>query len=790
MSKPRSLRRSTRSLMRQRSDSGNDSDSVSSRQSERYDSTMPVGDGDRIESLVEPSAGFQVEQLAGDVDPGDLEVVLALTVGEPAVVELAGLRVDEVGGERARIPTEQRVRERHVAPEEADDVQPREQHRERVDEPGRGVRAQRLRVEGAVGERELQVAGDERRLELFAVVGRAVGHDGDRFDARDVEALQRAQQVVLATGEFGRGLLDGDDVPAEVDEPDEVARDALGERRDRLVGPELEREVPGEVEECRVGHGRRDGERGTHGPSLESRVSSDPVVEYVRPHGLRRMLGRDPLERHRTVTPLELLFDLTFVVAFAQAGDQLAHYVAEGHIATAVWGFVFVVLSVCWAWINFTWFASAFDTDDWFQRSLTMVQMIGVIILALGIPAVFASIDPGEPFDFMVVAVGYVVMRVSLVADVVRVARQDPANRRVALRYAVLQRDHPGRMGDGRVAHDRERALLVALLVVLWAAEFAGHPFATWNAKDADGQWQGTPWNADHIAERYGLLVIITLGEGILGTIAAVAAVVAHVGWSGEAVLIVIAGIGLTFGLWWTYFIVPSAPVLARHRERKWAWGYGHARRIARTAGGLGLLEDERRVADLGADPRPLTAGLLLEADEDALIRRQVLVDERDRARSRSGEVARARQHEAGQLESSRSQRYRCTRVHEEREDVGARRRDAVSARRERHLQPGLAGGGVGHVEARERREVGVADDDRGLNEVDGRAGNPGEARGREGRECRRPEDGAEIDLADPVLLRPPLRIDIVLEGRDVEVAILELFSKSPEALLFMPHTL
>ena len=70
--------------------------------------------------------------------------------------------------------------------------------------------------------------------------------------------------------------------------------------------------------------------------------------------------------------------------------------------------------------------------------------------------------------------------------------------------------------------------------------------------------------------------MIITLGEGILGTVAAVAAVVARVGWSGEAVLIVIAGTGLTVGLWWTYFILPSAPVLARHRERKWAWGYGH----------------------------------------------------------------------------------------------------------------------------------------------------------------------------------------------------------------------
>jgi low temperature requirement protein LtrA len=78
------------------------------------------------------------------------------------------------------------------------------------------------------------------------------------------------------------------------------------------------------------------------------------------------------------------------------------------------------------------------------------------------------------------------------------------------------------------------------------------------------------------VAERYGLLVIITLGEGILGTVAAVAALVAEVGWSGEAILVVVAGVGITFGLWWSYFIVPSAHVLARHRNRKWAWGYGH----------------------------------------------------------------------------------------------------------------------------------------------------------------------------------------------------------------------
>jgi low temperature requirement protein LtrA len=288
------------------------------------------------------------------------------------------------------------------------------------------------------------------------------------------------------------------------------------------------------------------------------------------------MLGRDPQERHRTVTPLELLFDLTFVAAFAQAGDQLAHFVADGHVATAVWGFLFVLLSVTWAWINFTWFASAFDTDDWLQRMLTMVQMVGVIIVALGIPAVFHSIDAGEPFDFRVVAAGYVVMRLSLIAMWLRVAAQDPRYRRIALRYAVFNAIIQAGWVTLAILGLENVALLAVLITVLWAAELAGHPFATWDTNGTGDDWQGTPWNAHHIVERYGLLVIITLGEGILGTISAVASVVAHVGWSTEAILVMVSGTGLTLGLWWAYFVVPSAPVLARHRSRKWAWGYGH----------------------------------------------------------------------------------------------------------------------------------------------------------------------------------------------------------------------
>jgi low temperature requirement protein LtrA len=303
---------------------------------------------------------------------------------------------------------------------------------------------------------------------------------------------------------------------------------------------------------------------------------SAPAEPIIRRHRLLPMLGRDPRQGHRQATPLELLFDLTFVVAFAQAGNELAHSLAAGHIWSGVAGFGWAVLWVCWAWISFTFFASAFDTDDWFHRILTMVQMVGVVIIALGIPDVFASIDHGPTLDFRIMALGYVIMRASMVAMWVRVARRDPENRRTAIIYIVFTAG--AQVGWVAVAllQLENLPLLLTIIGILTVLELAGPVVATWDSRVNKNDWKGTPWHAHHIAERYGLLVIITLGEGILGTVAAVTALVHEVDWSGEVILVVVAGVGITFGLWWSYFIVPSSHVLTRHRNRKWAWGYGH----------------------------------------------------------------------------------------------------------------------------------------------------------------------------------------------------------------------
>jgi len=286
-------------------------------------------------------------------------------------------------------------------------------------------------------------------------------------------------------------------------------------------------------------------------------------------HRLRRMVGRDPSEQHRASTPLELLFDLTFVVAFSQAGTQAAHLLELGHFSSAIIAFSLAVFAICWAWINYTWLASAYDNDDVYVRVATMVQMVGVLVMALGMPAFFQSVEGGVHVDNGVIIAGYVIMRLSTIALWLRVARHDPTARRTALRYA-------GYLAVVQVAWIVLIIVNLPFALTLWIWLFLGicEMLVPPLAERGGGT---TPWHPHHIAERYGLLVIITLGEVVLGTILAISAVVeeAHE-WSLDAGLVALGGTMLAFGLWWTYFTMPSGKLLARFRDRSYVWGYGH----------------------------------------------------------------------------------------------------------------------------------------------------------------------------------------------------------------------
>ena len=273
---------------------------------------------------------------------------------------------------------------------------------------------------------------------------------------------------------------------------------------------------------------------------------------------LRRMAGRDIHESHRVSTPLELLFDLTFVVAIAAAASQLHHAVGEHHLGPGMLAYLTSFAAIWWAWMSFTWFASAYDTDDPTYRLWTMVQMVGVLILATGVPKIAQG-------DFTTVTIGYAVMRIGLVAMWLRAAREHPERRRTAMRYALgigaLQLSWLARLA-------LPAAWSLPSFVVLMLLELA---IPLWAERTGR-----TPWHAHHIAERYGLFTIIVLGECVLGATNSVAGVIEAQGWSLDVALVGLGSVSLVLSLWWVYFLVPNAETLHHHRERAFNWGYGH----------------------------------------------------------------------------------------------------------------------------------------------------------------------------------------------------------------------
>ncbi|MEV6393572.1 low temperature requirement protein A [Streptomyces sp. NPDC051907] len=274
---------------------------------------------------------------------------------------------------------------------------------------------------------------------------------------------------------------------------------------------------------------------------------------------LRRMTSRSRDEAHRAVTPLELFFDLCFVVAVAQAGVQLVHAVAEDHAASGVLDYAMVFFAIWWAWMNFTWFASAYDTDDVPYRVVTLVQIAGVLILAAGVARAF------QDHDYFYVWLGYVVMRVALITQWLRAAAStEGPERATALRYAAgVALCQVGWLGLVVLPED----LRPWVFLVMVFAELAVPPLAE--------RSMATSWHAHHIAERYGLFTIIVLGETIF---AATVAMQSALDESDELrKLLPIAGGGLliVFSAWWVYFAVPAHDRLVSNKEA-FLWGYGH----------------------------------------------------------------------------------------------------------------------------------------------------------------------------------------------------------------------
>lgn len=280
---------------------------------------------------------------------------------------------------------------------------------------------------------------------------------------------------------------------------------------------------------------------------------------------MRRLLpfgplaARDPDEKHRAATQLELFFDLISVIAIAAVTAGLHHAISEGHGLEKLPIFIFLFTAIWWAWMNFTWFASAFDNDGPTYRLLVMIIMSGELVFAGGAGHLFETMDFGWGI------VGWCIMRLGMAALWLR-ASANPEYRATTLRYAagilIAQAGwvlfyfitKPGTAG------------FYLFGIVFFLVEFAVPPLAE--------KARLTPFHRHHMIERYGLLTIISLGEIMLAISLGFATLYGgHPEWAPIATAL--SALVIVFSMFWIYF-AEAEHLPSRNFITTFVWGYGH----------------------------------------------------------------------------------------------------------------------------------------------------------------------------------------------------------------------
>ncbi|MHA7834216.1 MAG: low temperature requirement protein A [Algiphilus sp.] len=295
-----------------------------------------------------------------------------------------------------------------------------------------------------------------------------------------------------------------------------------------------------------------------------------PVLDSLR------FPPRDPTEPHRGVTPLELLFDLAAVVAIGAAAQGLADFIVDGRPMAGLAAFVPSFFMVWWSWMNFTWFASAYDDRSNAFRGLSMTVMFGALMLAAGVGAVFE----GQPI--WMALLGFIVMRLGMALLWLGAWRGDPQRRPTALRYA-LGISAMQWYWIGLVALVSPAAPLYLPLFALGAAgELAVPAMAERRA--------ATPWHRQHIIARYGRLNLIVLGQAFLAVVTAFelepGSIFPQADGIGRALVFAV----IAFSMWSVYFTKEPHLVDGALRHSL-LWGYGHVVVFATGAAvGAGML--------------------------------------------------------------------------------------------------------------------------------------------------------------------------------------------------------
>ncbi|MBW4443371.1 MAG: low temperature requirement protein A [Plectolyngbya sp. WJT66-NPBG17] len=256
---------------------------------------------------------------------------------------------------------------------------------------------------------------------------------------------------------------------------------------------------------------------------------------------------------------LELFFDLVFVVAIAELAHFLHDHLDWGGIAS----FAVLFVPVWWLWIDFSYYADQFDVERGFYRLVMLGVMFGMIVLALTISEALQ----GGSAEFASI---YAALRLVIVSLYFQAWRLVPQSRELTKRYM----------------------LSFAIALVLWLISIALPPpirFVLWgvallieisNGPITYATIRSVPVQVSHMDERFGLFVIIVLGEAIV----AVASGVSDIQWQWQETLTAISGFIAAVSFWWLYFECAETSVInwaLRSNQksallRSFVYGYGH----------------------------------------------------------------------------------------------------------------------------------------------------------------------------------------------------------------------
>jgi low temperature requirement protein LtrA len=255
---------------------------------------------------------------------------------------------------------------------------------------------------------------------------------------------------------------------------------------------------------------------------------SEPGVNATTRSRERRLSA--VMREGERVTPLELFFDLVFVLALTQCTALMAHPATWGHLLRGL-----LVLGVLWwSWTGYAWLTSVVDPEEGSVRLVMFAAMAAFLVAALSVPRAFGA-------DAVAFACAYAVVRGAHIALFVLASRDDAQLRKSVVGLAGSTAIGVGLLVAAALASGDVRVALWGVALVL----DLGGPFLF----GAEG-WKLVP---GHFAERHGLIVIIALGESVVGI-----GVGANAKVDGEIVAAAALGIAVEAALWWVYFDVTA----------------------------------------------------------------------------------------------------------------------------------------------------------------------------------------------------------------------------------------